>query len=263
MQKLVHNYIFSLVLVLVLFFPESSYSRAIVADVNPRKIDIDQNFKGTKLLVYGARNDAGNIVVVIRGPKEKQTLRKKGKVLGVWTNVENIELENLYSYYAVASMRPLTSVQNDSLLKSLEIGQDNIDLSKDEHIPLKKIDKIKRSAIELMQNKELYSRKDYKISFWGETLFRTFINFPKNITNGVYNIDIYLFSDGQLRTYQTMPVIVEKVGLESFINNMAHKRPLLYGIISVQIAVIIGLLVGSLFSRKERLREKESHKLKA
>ena len=139
--------------------PGNSYSRSIVADVNPRKIDIDQNFKGTKLLVYGARNDAGNIVVVIRGPKEKQTLRKKGKVFGVWTNVKNIELDDLYSYYAVASMRPLETIQNDSLLKSLEVGEQNIDLSGEENISAKKEGKIKSSVIELMQGKGLYSKK--------------------------------------------------------------------------------------------------------
>jgi uncharacterized protein (TIGR02186 family) len=237
-------------LALALALPNNSYSRAIVADINPRKIDIDQNFKGTKLLVYGARNDAGNIVVVVRGPKENQILRKKGKVFGVWTNTENIELNNLYSYYSIASMRPLTAVQNDSLLKELEIGQYNIKLSKDEDYSPAQMAKIKNSMIELMQNKSLYSKKDYEISFWGETLFRTFIDFPKNITNGLYNIDIYLFSDGQLHSYQTMPLIVEKVGLEAFITNMAHKRPLLYGLVSVQIALVIGLLVGAIFAKK-------------
>jgi len=232
------------------FAPQLSSARSIVADVNPRKIDIDENFKGTSLLIYGARNDAGNIVMVIRGPREKEILRKKGKVLGIWTNVKNVSLEGLYTYYAVASMRPLTAVQNDNLLKQLQIGEDNIDFSREPDIKPTSLDKVKNSVIEMMQRKHLYSRENYDISFWGETLFRTYINFPKNITNGIYNIDIYLFNDGLLRTYQTMPVIVEKVGLESFITEMAHKRPLLYGLICVMLALGIGLIVGSIFSRR-------------
>ncbi len=172
-------------------------------------------------------------------------------MLGVWTNVKNIELNNLYSYYAVASTKPLSSIQNDSLLKQLEIGVENIDVTKDEDISFKKKEQIKNSVIELMRGKNLYSKDNYEVSFWGETLFRSFVDFPKNISNGIYDIDVYLFNNGQLRTYQTMPVIVEKVGLEALITNMAHKRPLLYGLACVQLALIIGLVVGSLFARRE------------
>jgi uncharacterized protein (TIGR02186 family) len=240
----------TLVAIALVLVPAVSHARPMVADVNPRKIDIDHNFKGLNLLAYGARNDAGNIVVVVRGPKEKQILRKKGRVFGVWTNVENFELDDLYSYYAVAAMRPLTSVQNDMLLKKLEIGTSNIAITPDEDSTAAENQKIQQSAVNLMQNKALYSGKDYEISFWGDTLFRTFINFPKNITNGVYNIDIYLFNDGLLRSYQTMPIYVDKVGFEAFINEMAHKRPMLYGVISVLMAVVIGLLVGTMFSRR-------------
>jgi uncharacterized protein (TIGR02186 family) len=244
-------YLLPLTIFITLFFPQSSHSAAIVADVSPRKIDIDPNFKGTKLLVYGARNDAGNIVVVIRGPREKRVLRKKGRVLGIWTNVKNVEIDDFYTYYAVASLKPLSSIQNDSLLKQLEIGEQNIDLSDEQGIKPTSMEKVKEAIIDLMHKKNLYSKNNYEMSFWGETLFRTFFDFPKNIPNGTYNIDIYLFNEGLLRTYQTMPVIVEKVGIEEFINETAHKRPLLYGLICVQLALAIGLIVGALFAKKQ------------
>jgi len=246
------RYFISTLLLLTLLIPAAAGARSIIADANPRKIDINQNFKGMNLLVYGTRNDAGNIVIVVRGPREKQVLRKKGKVLGLWTNVENIELNSLYSYYAVASMRPLSTIQNDNLLKKLELGQDNISLEHEEDISPKKRGKIKESIIELMQQKGLYSKEDYEISFWGETLFRSFINFPKNITHGIYNIDIYLISDGLLHSYQTMPIIVEKVGLEAFINNLALAHPLVYGMLSVLMALIIGGGVAYIFSRNRK-----------
>jgi len=223
----------------------------MIVDINPRKINIDHDFKGISLLVYGARNDAGNIVIVVRGPRENQILRRKGRVLGIWTNVENIKLDDFYSYYSVSSMKPLTSVQNDMLLKNLEVGLDNIDISYGDPVSPKKLAKLKRSSIKLMKGKGLYREDDYDISFWGETLFRSFIEFPKNISKGTYDIDVYLFNDGLLHSYQTLPVIVEKVGVEAYVQDMAMQSPALYGVMCVALALVIGWLAAWFFSKRQ------------
>ena len=238
-----------LFLLFVFFDSVPTYARSVIADVNPRRIDIDQNFKGVDLLVYGARSDPGNIVVVVRGPQETQIMRKKGRVFGIWTNVENVRLKDLYSYYSVASMKPLSTVQNDELLSKLQVGEDNIYIYGKDKLGLMDQNEIRDSAIKLMQSKGLYSVDNYNITFWGETLFRAFIKFPKNISKGLYSLDVYLFNDGMMKFYQTMPIMVDKVGIESFISDMALKRPLLYGLISVSMALFIGLLVGTLFSK--------------
>ena len=42
-------------------------------------------------------------------------------------------------------------------------------------------------------------------------------------------------------------IVIEKVGLESFVYNASQKSPMLYGICAVLIALGTGLLVGFLF----------------
>jgi uncharacterized protein (TIGR02186 family) len=234
---------------LVLFYSANSFAMPLTADINPRKINIDQSFKGMELLVYGARNEAGNIIVVVRGPKEKQILRKKGKVFGIWTNIKNMEIESLYSMYSVSAMRTLDAIQNNKALSTLEIGVDNIKIVKDGEV-MPKGSNIQTSVANLMQAKNLYSVSENDIALWGETLFKTFIEFPKNISSGIYNVDIYLFSNGILNNFQTMPVIVEKVGLEAYVYNTALKHPLLYGLFCVAAALFLGLTVGLIFARK-------------
>lgn len=236
-------------ILLATLFSVNSFTMPITADVNPRKINIDQSFKGMELLIYGARSEAGNIVVVVRGPKEKQILRKKGKVFGIWTNIKNMEIEDLYSMYSVSAMRTLDAVQNNKALNSLEIGIDNIKIIKEDEI-MPKGSNLQQSVVNLMQAKNLYNSEENNIALWGETLFKTFIEFPKNITSGIYNVDIYLFSNGILNNFQTMPVIVEKVGLEAYVHNTAIKYPLLYGLFCVAAALVLGLTVGLIFSRK-------------
>jgi hypothetical protein len=64
------NIVFLMALIVNVFMPFYSlvFARPLVADTFPRKINIDHNFTGTDILVYGARNGIGNIVIVVRGP---------------------------------------------------------------------------------------------------------------------------------------------------------------------------------------------------
>ncbi len=236
---------------LVVFVHEVQ-ARPVVADAFPRKIDIDHKFKGLDVLVYGARNDAGSIVIVVRGPKKDYLLRKKGKVAGIWTNIYTKEIKDLYSLYSISTMRNLEDLNNNSLLKSLGIGLNSMNYQVVNNYGKESLDPemVKSEANQLMQQKGLYTGSDNEILFWGETLFRSFIKFPKNIIRGVYNIDIYLFNDGLLNSYQTLPIIVEQVGVEAFLHDFAYNHSLFYGVISVLIALFMGWLASVLFGRR-------------
>lgn len=235
----------------LLLVPINSYSRALIADSYPRKINIDHNFKGIKILLYGAKNEYGDIVVVVRGPKRDFVLREKSKVAGVWTNTKNIELDDFYSFYSIASTKPLEKIKNTPLLKDLKIGARNLKIGSVDEIdsPTKALE-YKDVTIKLMEESKLFSSSGNELAFWGETLFRTFIEFPKNIVKGEYSIDLYLFNDGLLSNFQSMPIIVEQVGFEAFLHDLAHERSLLYGIICVLIAITLGWATGVLFGKR-------------
>ena len=238
-----------LLMAMILLSSQEAHSRALVADAFPRKINIDHDFQGINVLIYGARNDAGKVVIVARGPKNDYTLRKKGRVAGIWTNVKNEEIKNLNSFYSIASTRPIETIHNNSLLRQLEIGGDNIKISSIEELPLDEIQNLKKESLNILGTQDLFEQNEKGVSFWGETLFRAFIKFPKNIVKGIYHIDVYLFSDGLLKSFQTMPVIVEKVGFEAFMYDLAHKNSLLYGILCVFVALILGWFVSIIFPR--------------
>lgn len=231
---------------------KAAESAALIADSYPRKINIDHNFKGINILLYGARNEYGNIVVVVRGPQKDFVLRQKGKVAGIWTNTKNIELDDFYSFYYVASTMPIEEIENDSLLKDLKIGADNLEINDFEKIGLDEggSGEYKDATIKLMVDSGLFKIEGNELKFWGETLFKTFIEFPKNIIKGTYSIDLYLFNDGLLHSFQSMPIIVEKVGFEAFIYDLAHEKSLIYGLVCVLIAITLGWMTGVFFGKR-------------
>jgi hypothetical protein len=66
---------------------------------------------------------------------------------------------------------------------------------------------------------------------------------------GVYNAEIYSFNEGQLIGMQSIPINVEKVGVEATIYNFAHEHPALYGLFAVLMALGMGWVAGSLFNK--------------
>jgi uncharacterized protein (TIGR02186 family) len=235
---------------LALLMPISSHARPMVADLHPRKIEISHDFLGTEILVYGVRNDAGNIIVVVRGPKKKYLVREKKKIAGIWLNGDALRFNDVSSFYSMAIMGDLNRIRNDNLLEKLAIGADNQKFfaigKAAKEVDVEKFTEALKAEL-AAQN--LFNATPVNVSFWGETLFRSIIDFPKNVLPGVYNVDVYLFNDGLLSSVQSTPLIVDKVGFEAFVYDFAHKNSGIYGLVCVLLAILCGFAARFLFVR--------------
>ena len=72
---------------------QKAHANALVADLSKDQIRVASNFTGEKILLFGAiertgPNGASDVVVVVRGPSENFTLRRKKRVAGIWVNAE-------------------------------------------------------------------------------------------------------------------------------------------------------------------------------
>jgi uncharacterized protein (TIGR02186 family) len=80
-----------------------------------------------------------------------------------------------------------------------------------------------------------------------ETLFRTSVDMPANLTEGDYFTRIFLTRDGQVISELATTIDVKKVGLERFLYNLSRQQPLIYGLLSLAIAILAGWLASSFF----------------
>ena len=87
------------------------------------------------------------------------------------------------------------------------------------------------------------------IDFLSETLFRTRVPVPAGVTRGQYNVEVYLFRDGEVVSAQSTPLFVDATGLERRLFNLAHDAPLLYGLACVLMAMLLGWISSVLFRR--------------
>ncbi len=239
-----------LFLLLMIMCINNVQARPVVADLGIRSIDIDHNFSGINILMFGARNDVGKLVVVVRGPEKNYIVRKKSRIAGVWVNSESVEFNKVPGFYYIASTDKPEALKNSQLLKSLGIGVDNIHMvNVKTDLQESNQENFKEALIRHKLHSGLYSSKIDNISF-EETLFRTVLRFPKNIERGWYTVEVYLFNDGILSAVQSTPVKVSKVGFEAFLFDMAHKNSFIYGLICTIIALSIGWIATRILGRR-------------
>jgi uncharacterized protein (TIGR02186 family) len=249
--------IFCLIFFIIFSFFNSANSASIISGISSNEINIDTNFKGATILLFGAKNDVGNIVIAVRGPKNNYSITKKKRTLGIWHNSDRVEAKDVYSYYSLFSSFGVSSIDSE-ILEIFELGKNNIDFAiegtenkkdknkKDENEKI--ADEFKLHLIEKFENDQLY-QPSAKIDFLDQTLFKVSLNFPKNIVRGVYSVETFLIKDGNLLSFQSIPIYVNQIGFSAKIFDFAYNQKFLYGLITVALALIIGLLVNYLFTR--------------
>jgi uncharacterized protein (TIGR02186 family) len=228
-----------------LLLPFTTTAKPLVADLSQYRIEIDSRFNGTRLLLFGSRNDPGDIVVVVRGPERQFTVRRKEHVGGIiWMNHRQRHFENVPTYYALASSRPFSEMRHTDMFKPLRIGLKEAAMENGVGDPV-----FAAALIARAQALQLYSYEPQKISFMGESLFKLGIPFPDNIPGGDYSADVYLFNDGQLTGMQSIPIHVEKIGFDAWVYDFAHTHSVIYGFSAVLIAIGMGWGASSLMRR--------------
>src|SRR4051812_28754135 len=111
---------------LLILLPLPALSAPLVADLSNYRIDIDSGFSGTRIFLFGARNDNGDIVVVVRGPYKDYIVRKKEEIGGIWINRERMKFFGVPDFYAIGASRKLSEVEQGSAFRQLGIGEDNL-----------------------------------------------------------------------------------------------------------------------------------------
>jgi len=231
-----------------IFFSASIvHANPIISGISTNEINIDTNFQGAKILLFGAKGDAGNIIVAIRGPKQDFLVTRKDKLFGIWYNGKRVKFEDTYSLYSLFSTYGKQD-NTDKLLADLELGKSNIKLQSSTS-DTKILNEFKIKFLERMEERDLYSKGVNKVDFLDETLFKVMLFFPKNIVRGIYTAEIYLINEDNLVSFQSIPIYVNQVGFSAKVLDFAYEQSLLYGLLAIIVALTIGWLVNLIFTR--------------
>lgn len=244
-----------LVLALLVALSTPVAAEQIVAALSQGRVSITADFDGSEIMVFGAiKHDAPppnypplEVIITIEGPRSTVEVRKKDLLGGIWINREKTEVENVPVFYHIATTGPLFSIlsHKEDLHHGISIprGIRTQGAIRDVSTPIRFTD----ALIRLRMRAGLYTVSENSIVFSQQTLFRNSVRLPANLTEGVYKVRIFLTRDKEILDYHTTYIDVRKVGLERILHNMAHKTPMLYGILSIFLAALAGWGASTLF----------------
>ncbi len=238
------------ILALFLMVAEAARAAPLVADLSKGLVAITAGFAGADVLLFGAIDEPGDVVVVVQGPSERVAMHRKSRVAGVWINTATMTFDDVPSFYAIASTRPLDEIAGESVLTRLQMGVERLRLPLPSAKASPNVAQVWRQA--LIRNKQqlgLYPTEVSSVEFRGERLFRTLVKFPANVPTGTYQVVVYLLRENDVVKAQTIPLSVSKIGMEAFVFDFAHERRATYGVVAILVALMAGWLAHAAFRK--------------
>ena len=225
-------------------------AQSLVADLSQRLVAITTGFAGTDVLLFGAVEGEGDVVIVVRGPDRPVTMYRKSRVLGIWVNTAQITFARAPSFYAIAASKPIGEIVPDVVRARHEMGIDALRLDLPPALASPGIaHDWRKGLIRNFQSSGLYGKDVGSVTFLGNRLFRVELRLPSNVPTGAYQVLTYLLNDGHVVSAQTMPMFVSKIGAEAFVFDFATRHPASYGVIAIVIALMAGWLAHLAFRK--------------
>ncbi|MGO7200721.1 TIGR02186 family protein, partial [Rhizobium ruizarguesonis] len=145
------------------------------------EIAITSDFHGADLTIFGALSNTDqlllavgqyDVVVVLEGPREDATVRKKERVFGIWVNTRSMTFEAVPHSYSMSSSRMI-----DDIVTPLDLTDQGIGI---DHIPLtpvgfvgdgSNLGEFRDAFRRLQQGGGLYDRNPSGVRFVSSNLF--------------------------------------------------------------------------------------------
>ncbi len=221
---------------------------AVVLGLSKDRVSITTNFDGSEILIFGAikredpipSGDPLQVIVTVAGPSTPITVRRKEKRLGIWVNTDAVEVDQAPSFYAVHSSGPLNEVLKnvEDLRHKISVPRAIRSVGAPSHIADSM--SFTEALIRIRKGSEIYQLNENSVVVEEQTLFRTSVRLPAALTEGDYRTRIFLTRGGTVVGQYETTIDVEKVGLERWLYELSRQQPLIYGLMSLAIAIAAG-----------------------
>jgi uncharacterized protein (TIGR02186 family) len=233
---------------ILLVTPAWAAKEEVVLGLSQDRVAITATFDGSEILIFGAvkretpipDDDPLEVIVAVSGPSEPVLVRRKEKKLGIWVNVDSVLVDRAPAFYAVATSAPFEQIltNTEDLRHKVSIDRAIRSVGADMHI--QDAAEFAEAVKRIRASRDLYSIRENTVAVDQQTLFRTAIKMPADLTEGDYATRIFLTRGGQVVSSYETTIDVRKVGLEKLLYSMSREQPFLYGLMSLAIAIAAG-----------------------
>lgn len=223
-------------------------------------IRVDTSFSGARLVLFGAvtgidsPESAVDIVSVVRGPDMQFDVRRLEKRNLIWMPGETHVIESAPGLYLTTATKRIMDIAPLPDQAAYDLGADFLDIKApaatdksiedNEHAEL-----FKNAFLNEVEDLGLYRNIVGGVDFKKGGLFTINVNLPATTPVGDYAVSVYLYRNGELLGQDTAQLAVNKVGVERRIYELAHNRPVSYGVFCVVLSLFAGWVAAFAFRK--------------
>lgn len=217
----------------------------VILGLSQNRVQITARFDGSEILIFGAvKREAAipetplEVVITVAGPSTPVTVHRKDRVFGIWVNAETVEIDSAPSFYAVAASGPIQEVlsHTEDLRHSVTVPRAVRSVGSGANDPLA----FTLALIRIRRDVGTYATLPGSVDVDQQTLFSTSIALPANLIEGPHTVRVFLIRDRKVVSEFETAIDVHKVGLERWLYNLSREHALIYGLLSLVIAVAAG-----------------------
>ncbi|WP_299662936.1 TIGR02186 family protein [uncultured Ruegeria sp.] len=235
-------------LLCLICMPAYATEEQVVLGLSQDRVSITANFDGSEILIFGAvKREAPipegpplEVIVSVVGPSEPVTVRRKEKRFGIWVNTDSLVVDLAPSFYAVATSAPFDDVLTHTEDLRYKVSIERAIRSVGAEMNIRGAQDFSEAVIRIREDEGLYSIRENTVAVDEQTLFRTSIDMPSDLTEGDYSARIFLTRGGAVVSTFETAIGVRKVGLERILYTMSREQPIWYGLMSLAIAIAAG-----------------------
>ncbi|MEW2913102.1 TIGR02186 family protein [Leisingera sp. JC11] len=228
----------------------------VVLGLSQDRVAITATFDGSEILIFGAvkretpipTDEPLEVVVAVSGPAPAVMVRRKEKKVGIWVNVDSVLVDSAPAFYAVATSAPFDTVLTDTEDLRYRVSIERAIRSVGAAMHIRGAQAFADAVVRIREKNGLYSLRENTVAVDEQTLFRTAIKMPADLTEGDYQTRIFLTRGGEVVSSYETTIDVRKVGLERFLFSLSREQPFLYGLMSLAIAIAAGWGASAAFS---------------
>lgn len=237
----------SLLIALLLLATLPARAEEVVLGLSQNSVSINTTFSGSQILLFGAIKreeaippDELGVVVTIAGPSQPLDVRRKERRFGIWVNVDAVEVDSAPSFYAVATSGPWEQVltQVEDLRNKISIPRAIRSIGAPSNV--ENAQDFTDAVIRIRTRSGAYQIREGAVELSEQTLFRTSVDLPSNLAEGAYVTRIFLTRSGNVVSKYETVIDVRKVGMERWLFELSRENAVIYGLMSLAIAIAAG-----------------------
>jgi uncharacterized protein (TIGR02186 family) len=229
----------------------------LAIQLTPTELTVGTTFNGKDVVVSGEMNSDEDIIVQVTGNASEAEFKQTGKVGGVfWMTVGHLSISNAPSAYFVYLPQDISQWRQNNEERWLNLQFDYDSLLSQIKIEPEPTDKQKVFAdfMELKTHDGLYKVVENGVNYEqgkdGKKRFHAQIHVPSKMPVAQYKIKVYRVEEGKVQGVEQADLKLKETGFPLLINSLAFNHSLIYGVLSVIIAIFAGLFMGVIFQQR-------------